>query len=733
MILPEMQFLIFYFNIAIEIGLLIFIWRKKTEPWNRLLLFLITLIIVGISLLVLEKRHFLDGIRAVTLARIPFYATFLVAVVFCYITFAFTRSFVPKTLWTVITTLWITIIALILEFPVPILNFAAIQDNGIIIVGWGFFLLAAILHMLFAYHRTVYPLHRNRYKYWFLVVVILVIGSGLVFIRQTAAGFSLSSVSAILISLTSLSHELPDIRQILKKTIAFLLTTLLSVITYAGAFVVFSSSNTARSSLGSATILLAILLAVVLVLMANPSINIFHRWVSQQISGDNLDSSRMLGNYSKDISNIIDINQLAQEIIQKITEGMHIQYGELLVVEKNESNYLLQIVDRNFSIIRESKQVYGLALGSPIVQWFLREKHSITQYDLDFHPQLVQTGNEDKEWISNYKMDILVPIYSQNEWIGVLALGPKQNGDRFFEEEIGTLQVLADQTAIGLRNARLYEDLKQQNTKNENLNIELSKANEELARLDQAKSDFISIASHEIRTPLTQIIGYNDILNDMVKSGNIPRTAGLQMIDGVRKASRRLEDIVDTMFDVSQLDTRTMDLHFTNISIMEVITQSSEKWMAAFEVRKQIFSIKPFIGSPFIQADSRRLKQVFSNLIQNAIKYTPDGGQIQVVGRVIQQNSLEATSFVEVAITDTGIGINHEDIEKVFEKFYRVGNVMLHSTGETKFKGAGPGLGLTITRGIVEAHGGKIWAESPGNDDLACPGSTFYVLLPVTQ
>jgi signal transduction histidine kinase len=120
-----------------------------------------------------------------------------------------------------------------------------------------------------------------------------------------------------------------------------------------------------------------------------------------------------------------------------------------------------------------------------------------------------------------------------------------------------------------------------------------------------------------------------------------------------------------------------------------------------------------------------------SHLIQNAIKYTPDEGQIRITGRLLGEGMLPQDQTIEIIVADTGIGIAPHDLERVFEKFYRAGDVMLHSTGKTKFRGAGPGLGLTIARGIVEAHGGRIWAESPGYDEETCPGSQFHVVLPV--
>jgi signal transduction histidine kinase len=113
----------------------------------------------------------------------------------------------------------------------------------------------------------------------------------------------------------------------------------------------------------------------------------------------------------------------------------------------------------------------------------------------------------------------------------------------------------------------------------------------------------------------------------------------------------------------------------------------------------------------------------------NAIKFTPDGGRIAIEGKTIKESS--GSPEVEITIHDTGIGIAKENQEVVFEKFYQTGEVLMHSSGKTKFKGGGPGLGLAIARGIVEAHGGRIWLKSPGYDEKTNPGTTVYVRLPV--
>jgi len=125
-----------------------------------------------------------------------------------------------------------------------------------------------------------------------------------------------------------------------------------------------------------------------------------------------------------------------------------------------------------------------------------------------------------------------------------------------------------------------------------------------------------------------------------------------------------------------------------------------------------------------IFSDPERLYQAFRNILVNAIKYTPDDGAITMDGRILP-------GFIEVTVADTGIGISHEDQAVIFEKFDQGGDTSLHSSGKIKFKGSGPGLGLPITRGILEAHGGTIWVKSEGHDEKCCPGSTFHILLPI--
>lgn len=242
-----------------------------------------------------------------------------------------------------------------------------------------------------------------------------------------------------------------------------------------------------------------------------------------------------------------------------------------------------------------------------------------------------------------------------------------------------------------------------------------------LQRLDRTKSDFIAVAAHELRTPLTLVEGYAAMLQDSFENLDTDKQT---LITGIQNGSSRLRVIVDDLIDVSLIDNNLLSLNFQPVWLSKVFTSLALELSKSLEERRQNLSIQPFDGSTeMIYADPERIYQLFRNILQNAIKYTPDGGKIDVDGRKLP-------GFIEVIIKDTGIGIAPEDQGLLFEKFSRLDNSLLHSSGRTKFKGGGPGLGLHIARGIIDAHEGAIWAESPGRNEETCPGSTFHVLLP---
>lgn len=251
---------------------------------------------------------------------------------------------------------------------------------------------------------------------------------------------------------------------------------------------------------------------------------------------------------------------------------------------------------------------------------------------------------------------------------------------------------------------------------------ELGKTQEKLQQLDRNKSNFISVAAHELKTPLTLIEGYTAMMADTVEQSGQSQIETL--LKGVNTGIHRLRHIIDDMIDVSLIDNNLLTLTFQPLWITHLLNLLRTELGKTIADRRQTLTIKKFQGDDLmIYGDSERIYQALYNVATNAIKFTPDNGTITIDGRLLP-------GFVEIVIADTGIGISTEHQAVIFEKFGQLGRADLHSSGRTKFKGGGPGLGLPITRGIIEAHGGTIWVESEGYDEVELKGSRFHVLLP---
>lgn len=254
------------------------------------------------------------------------------------------------------------------------------------------------------------------------------------------------------------------------------------------------------------------------------------------------------------------------------------------------------------------------------------------------------------------------------------------------------------------------------------ISSEMEKVQKQMERVDKSKSAFISVAAHELKTPLTLIEGYASMMDDLMQQGKVTNMDPL--LAGMNTGIDRLRAIVDDMIDVSMIDNDLLQLNFQPMQISQMVEALCIEIETTIRSRNLTMDIKDFEGNrEWIYIDAPRIMQALRNVINNAIKYTPDGGTITIDGRTLP-------GFIEVIVADTGIGISAEDQATIFDKFSQLGRVDLHSSGKTKFKGGGPGLGLPIARGILEAHGGSIWVESPGYDERSHPGSTFHILIP---
>jgi signal transduction histidine kinase len=323
-----------------------------------------------------------------------------------------------------------------------------------------------------------------------------------------------------------------------------------------------------------------------------------------------------------------------------------------------------------------------------------------------------------------------VPLIAQDQVIGMISL-TRVAVNAFHPDEAPVVRTFASQAAIALENARLYEQVKEFNEHLEQMvderTRELNQAYDILEKLDKTKSDFIKVSAHELRTPLTVVKGYTQVLQ--IKFQEDPET--IRLVEGILGGVNRLHRIINSILDVARIDSNTLDLHLEDVSLVDVIGGLAEKLGSDLQQRKLALTTGDLSSLPPVYGDEGLLEKVFYSLLVNAIKYTPDGGEIVVNGRCLSLPG--EPDAVEISIHDTGIGIQPDQLDLIFEKFYQTGELLLHSSGETKFMGGGPGLGLAIARGIVQAHNGRVWAESQGRDEQALPGSVFFVRLPLIR
>ncbi|NIQ09869.1 MAG: PAS domain S-box protein [Gammaproteobacteria bacterium] len=297
-------------------------------------------------------------------------------------------------------------------------------------------------------------------------------------------------------------------------------------------------------------------------------------------------------------------------------------------------------------------------------------------------------------------------------------------------------------------NHRLSQIIVRDSTSEEEVRLNLERTANEMERLNQMKNSFLGLASHELKTPLTIIVGYVELLLSEREQPLDNET--LELIKHIAKASDRLSEIVRDMVDVSMIDGKTVDLVSQEVDINVLVRRAVEKEAPYIQQRNQNLGLQLANDLPLVKCDVERIVQAVGNVLNNAIKFTPDKGKIVVQTRLVRRPRepekfasvgadgaceiiSEQIPYVEIAVFDKGIGIAEEDQDAIFDKFYEVGDVEEHSTGKVAFKSRGAGLGLSIVKGIVDLHGGVVYVDSPGYDPDRMPGSTFYLLFPAVK
>jgi signal transduction histidine kinase len=294
-----------------------------------------------------------------------------------------------------------------------------------------------------------------------------------------------------------------------------------------------------------------------------------------------------------------------------------------------------------------------------------------------------------------YRSVLAVPLLCEERLLGALAVNRSSPGD-FAVEVVALLKTFATQSALAIQNARLFREIEDKS--------------HQLEVASQHKSEFLANMSHELRTPLNAIIGFSEVLAERMFGEINDKQA--EYLRDILESGRHLLSLINDILDLSKIEAGRMELERTTFHLPSAI----ENALTLVRERAQRHGIT--LGRTvderlgMIDADERKVKQVLLNLLSNALKFTPEGGRIDV-------RAAGRDDAVEISVTDTGVGIAPEDQATVFEEFRQVGSAAK--------KVEGTGLGLAISRKFIELHGGRIWVESQVDK-----GSTFAFTVPLS-
>jgi signal transduction histidine kinase len=249
-------------------------------------------------------------------------------------------------------------------------------------------------------------------------------------------------------------------------------------------------------------------------------------------------------------------------------------------------------------------------------------------------------------------------------------------------------------------------------------NEELRSLTQRLKELNELKDKFITITNHELRTPVTVLKGYVELIDYFLEDTRDENIT--EAIEIVSETMRELVGIVEQMHDISSFDYGKKRLVASDVKIEKILDLIYKEMKILFEKRKIKFHLKVEKADVIISGDDKQLKRCLRELLQNALKFTPEGGQVD-----IEYSANTKNRKIYIKVKDTGIGIPRDKLDLIFEPFYEVQNVINHMTSKTEFMGGGIGLGLTLAKEVFESHKGELLLESEENK-----GSTFTVVLP---
>ncbi len=402
---------------------------------------------------------------------------------------------------------------------------------------------------------------------------------------------------------------------------------------------------------------------------------------------------RALGEVGQAVSSTLDLGTVLRTIVSRATQLAGMDGGAIYEYDETREQFHLHATDKlpaelvetlRAAPIRKGEGALGRmgVSGEPIQ---IRDIADEASYQSRLREMLIRLG---------YRSLLAVPLLREDHMLGGLVVNRKSAG-AFTPHVIDLLKTFATQSALAIQNARLFREIEEKSR--------------QLETASRHKSEFLANMSHELRTPLNAIIGFSEVLFERMFGEINDKQA--EYLGDILESGRHLLSLINDILDLSKIEAGRMELEPADCDLSALIEN------AVILVRERAQRHGIALGRTVdkrlgtIRADERKVKQVLLNLLSNALKFTPEGGRIDVAAGV-------RDGAVEIAVTDTGVGIAPEDQAAVFEEFRQVGTA-------TK-KVEGTGLGLAISRKFIELHGGKIWVKSEVGR-----GSTFAFTLPL--
>lgn len=496
-------------------------------------------------------------------------------------------------------------------------------------------------------------------------------------------------------------HKLFDVRAVVARLVAYVLS--LGTLAFIAYVVLFLSSswleslNIKQSMIRSFYVFATLIMAI----LYQPTKKFFDKLTNKLFYQDAYETQSVLDKVSSVIVGNIDPHKIQKGALDALNEVLRPTYMGFLFVSGNDEIRQRTTVGGHWSL--KDAEAFKDAVKKS------RNRIMLIDEIEDLNPRI-------REIFAVEDISALVPLTTKDELIGYLVLGPKKSGSIYNSQDVGLLNITANELAVALQNAQRFEEIQAFNiTLQEKVNEatrELKSTNRKLIELDEAKDEFISMASHQLRTPLTSIKGYLSMLldGDMGKLGK-NQTSALKEAFG---SSQRMVFLISDFLNVSRIKTGKFVIEKSQVNLAEMVHEELSQLKELAESRNVQFKYDQPKEFPTVMLDDNKIRQVMMNMIDNAIYYTPIGGTVTV------QLYVDAKEVV-FKVIDTGIGVPKAERHKLFTKFFRAANARVARPD-------GTGLGLFMAQKIVLAQGGVIIFESEEGK-----GSTFGWRFPLSK